>query len=211
MRSLINLLNFTPGIRWKRDQKNKKKPNTPVYTKSSQQLFDRTPKSFFFFFGDPAQHPHVLRKTFAAAFVRPCRSIKIYCIPSISNTSVLSIRSLSGIGKDDRCIHSILRSDLFTLNNRHRQVCSTLSVSLRNQTQRRPKAGREPRSQVDKELASNWPQIVRSTAGGKLNVLLSAGRWVQDASIENLHWSFLCRQKHFFNLPFRLHFKSECL
>lgn len=208
MRSLINLLNFTPGIRWKRDEK-KKNNNTPVYTKSSQQLFDRTPKSFFFFFGDPAQHPHVLRKTFAAAFVRPCRSIKIYCIPSISNTSVLSVRSLSGIGKDDRCIHSILRSDLFTLNNRHRQVCSTLSVSLRNQTQRRrPKAGREPCSQVDKELTSNCEV---NGWRGKLNVLLSAGRWVQDASIENLHWSFLCRQKHFFNLPFRLHFKSECL
>lgn len=155
-----------------------------MYTKST--IWQNTKIAFFW---RPRSAPTCAQKGICRRLCETLPKHKICCIPSISNTSVLSIHSRSGIGKDDRCIHSILRSDLFTLNNRHRQVCSTLSVSLRNQTQRRrPKAGREPRSQVDKELTSNCEV---NGWRGKLTVLLSAGRWVQDASIENLYWSSL--------------------
>lgn len=70
MRSLINLLNFTPGIQWKRDKKNPAQPSVDKIITTT--IWQNTKIAFF---RDPARHPHVLRKTFAAAFVRPCQSI----------------------------------------------------------------------------------------------------------------------------------------
>lgn len=157
MRSLINLLNFTPGIRWKR---HKKKQNTPVYTKSSQQLFDRTQKSLFF--GDPAQHPHVLRKAFAGAYVRPCRSIKSAAFHRFQIPQFCPFTA--GLELERTTAAYILFSGQtyllwITDIDRFAQLCPCLSGTKLKEE------GQKQAENLAARSIKSWPQIVRSMAG----------------------------------------------
>lgn len=146
----------------KRPKKKTKNPNTPVYTKSSQQLFDRTPKSFFFFLETPlsthmCSERHLQPPLWDLAGALKSTAFHRFQIPQFCPfAACLELeRTTAAYILFSGQTYLLWITDI----DRFAQLCPCLSGTKFKE------GGQKLAENLAARSIKSWPQIVRSTAG----------------------------------------------